>query len=193
MSGGAATVKWDDEGVEPDSMTLVRDGILTDYQTTRESATWLAPYYQRVGAPIRSHGGAICSSIERLPTLTSANLTMAPSKSDASFDTLVAGTKKGIAVVSSRVRSDQQGLNAEVSGLMYEISNGVLGSVIGGATLWIRAPEFWKSLMALGGTDSVRRRGMQRQRTWDDGTAHTIEAPAARFTNVSVINDTRRG
>ncbi|HEU4642620.1 MAG TPA: metallopeptidase TldD-related protein, partial [Gemmatimonadaceae bacterium] len=36
--GALATVRWDDEGVVPESFDLVRDGVLTDFQTTRESA-----------------------------------------------------------------------------------------------------------------------------------------------------------
>src|SRR5581483_4998956 len=47
--GGASTVKWDDERVEPDAMTLVKDGVLSDFQTLRETAGWLNA---------RSHGCA---------------------------------------------------------------------------------------------------------------------------------------
>src|SRR5690606_40839747 len=43
--GGAGTVRWDDEGVETGHFALVEAGILRDFQTTRESATWLADRY----------------------------------------------------------------------------------------------------------------------------------------------------
>ncbi len=36
---GAATAQWDDEGVVANETVLVRDGILADFQTTRESAS----------------------------------------------------------------------------------------------------------------------------------------------------------
>ncbi len=66
--GGATTVKWDDEGVEPDICTLVKDGVLHDFQTTRESAGWLKDAYLKAGrSVIRSHGFAEVSDAVHAP------------------------------------------------------------------------------------------------------------------------------
>src|SRR5690606_30459856 len=43
--GALATVKWDDEGVEPETYDLIRDGVLVDYHTTRELAGELSDWY----------------------------------------------------------------------------------------------------------------------------------------------------
>jgi TldD protein len=190
MRGGAATVKWDDEGVEPDNVALVTQGILTDFQTTRESASWLAPYYRQRGTSVRSHGGALCGRVNHAPMQTSANLTLAPSAQRHSFDDLVAGTKRGLAVLGGYCLADQQGLNAECNGsIVYEITNGKLGGAVAGGLLWVRAPEFWKNLVALGDAATVRHTGIERQLDWDQVMTHTISAPAAKVTGVAVVND----
>jgi len=158
MPKGAATVKWDDEGVEPDDFTLVKDGILTDFQTTRESAGWLKDYYAKAGKPLRSHGGATRHRwMASAPQQGPHNLVLAPAKDDTSFAALCAGVKKGLAVYSGRSKSDQQMLNVETGGdLVYEINNGKLGKVVEGAVLLTRAPDLWKNLLAVGGASTVR-------------------------------------
>ena len=53
---GLTTVPWDDEGVACQAFPLITKGVLVDdYQTTREQAAWLAPWYTQHGLPIQSH------------------------------------------------------------------------------------------------------------------------------------------
>lgn len=193
MPRGAATVGWDDEGVVPDTITLIDQGILTDFQTTRESARWLAPYYAKRDGVVRSHGGATCGYVNRPPEQGPSNLVLAPSAHDVSFDDLVSGVTRGFAVLSGNSYADPQALNAESHGeLVYEIVKGKLGRVIGDAVILTRAPEFWKSLTTLGGASTVGAFGLDRSRWWDQSTPHTVSTPAALFTNVAVTTDGRR-
>ena len=60
--GGLATVRWDDEGVIPDTASLVTNGMLSDYQTTRSTASFLAPWYLQQQRTTRSHGYAASES-----------------------------------------------------------------------------------------------------------------------------------
>jgi TldD protein len=192
LRNGAATVKWDDEGVEPDEAVLVKDGILTDFQTTRESASWLADYYRKIEKPVRSHGGAMFGYVYRPPSQGAHNIVMTPSAENTSFDALCSGVKKGLAFLSGRSLADQQGLNAESSGeLVYEITNGKLGDVVEGALPWTRAPELWKNLIGVGGLNTVRHVGILPQR-WYHQLPHTVAAPAALFKNVPVTSNIRR-
>jgi TldD protein len=183
MPRGAATVQWDSEGVVPDEAVLVKDGMLTDFQTTRESASWLAPYYQKIGKPVRSHGGSVCDFPENAPQQGPHNLVVAPSTRDTSIDALCSGIKRGLAVFSGTSRADHQMLNADSKGdIVYEIRNGKLGQVVDGATLSTRAPELWKNLIGLGGPQTVCNLGFLEPR----GYAHTVSAPAACFKQVAV-------
>jgi len=197
-AGGAATVKWDDEGVEPQSTALVTDGVLTDYQTTRESASWLAPYYQKIGKPVRSTGSAYALGTRPMTTCP-ANLTMRPGARDVSFEELVKNTTRGLAVVGGRTQADFQMLNGYGTGeLVYQITNGKLGDTVANAEYIYRAPEFWKNLVAIGGPASAGARGFEYS-DWDNGIVgaqtmvHTVSAVPAKITGVSVVDASRKG
>lgn len=182
MLKGAATVKWDAEGVTPDVVPLVTKGVLTDFQTTRESASWLSDAYARVNRPVRSHGCATSDSITAPAQSMCANLTLAPGPGNDTFESLVASTKKGLAVLGSSVTMDQQCLNGACQGnLVYEIVDGKLGKVIGGTTILFRAPEFWKGVLALGGPSSARTTGRSN---WPLDPLGTRTGGKARSTSV---------
>jgi TldD protein len=190
MPGGCATVAWDDEGVVPVETTLVRNGILTDYQTTRESASWLAPYYTSAKRTVRSNGCAC--GLGTLPVRQrSPNLVMAPGRDALSFEELVKDTPSGLAVIGGFGRSDYQSLNGTGTGeMVVEIKNGKLGQRIDGATYNYRAPEFWRNLVAVGGAESAVACGFERM--IPERVAHTIVAVPGKVTGVAVVNALRR-
>jgi TldD protein len=193
MLGGAATVQWDDEGVAPIQATLVNQGVLTDYQTTREAAGWIAPYYERRGFPLRSNGCAgVYGATEPMAQYT-PNLVMAPGREAVSFDDLVKSTRKGIAVMAGGSEADHQCLNGRVWGRMIEITNGKLGQPVVGGSIQFRAPEFWKALVAIGGPESVQHIGRTQSRAGSDAdAAYTIAAVPAKVTGQSFIDIMRR-
>src|SRR5690606_19328218 len=118
--GGAATVHWDDEGVEPDEFALVEDGVLKDYQTTREGAGWLAESYASQGRPVRSHGCAYAPSAVDAPLTHRPNLVVAPGTEALDFDSAIASLGQGIAVRKLDIDMDFQGLNGLGVGRFYE-------------------------------------------------------------------------
>jgi TldD protein len=192
MPGGASTVRWDDEGIAPRDVTLVRNGILEDYQTTRESASWLAPYYERRGVPIHSNG---CAGVYDAATPVSQcppNLAIAPGPESLTMTDLIKEVKQGLAVFGGTGLMDQQQLNGTGRGdsdVMFEITNGRLGSAIEGAEYVYRSPEFWKNLVAVGGPSSVRPIGIERAR--EDPTtsaAYTVAAVPIAVRNVVVTD-----
>jgi TldD protein len=191
--GGAATVKWDDECVVPEPFTIVKDGVLVDYQTTREQAAWLAPYYQKINKPVRSHG---CANAESALTVTmqhAPNLSMTPSQQDVRFEDLVADIKKGVAVLSMSVNTDQQQLNGVGYGAMREIKDGRLGRFIRGGALTFRTPELLKKLAAIGGARTLQWTGLTRGKgqPWQR-TTHSVGAVPAKITEVALIDATRK-
>jgi TldD protein len=158
--GGCATVKWDDEGVTPDEFALVKDGVLTDFQTTRESAGWLKDYYAKAAKPLRSHGCASAREGLDAPLQRAPNLTLAPGRDALDFDALVSGLARGIAVKGAEFEMDFQHLNGLALGRTYEIKNGKRIALIAGAGLLFRSSDVWKSILALGGKASMHRFGM---------------------------------
>lgn len=193
LTDGLATVKWDEDSVEPTPATLVKEGIVTDFQTSRETAPFLAPYYERNGRPVVSNG---CSSSESglfMQTQHTANLRVHPGSEELSFDDLVAGTEKGIALLSVGINGDHQCLNGTASGQIREIRKGKLGRYLGGAGVMFRAPELWKSLVAVGGPASQETFGFVRQRGQPQQTGrNSVRAVPAKFTNIGLVDLKRR-
>lgn len=192
-SGGAATVKWDDEGVAPDEFTIVKDGVLSDFQTTRESAGWLEPYYSRIHHPVRSHGCANADSAIDAPLQHSPNLVMRPGREALDFNGLVAGMSDGIAITDLSATLDFQNLNGLASGRVYEVKKGKIVSMIGGGGVLFRAPELWKGLHALGGAASSRRFGSYTRKGEPvQATCHSVTAVPAVFKQLTLIDPQRK-
>jgi TldD protein len=182
---GASTAQWDAEGVQTSAFPLVREGMLADFQTTRESAAWLAPFYQRANRPVQSNGcagGGSAGPLIHWP----ANLQLEPSTDgNTSFDDLVAGTSRGMAIMGGPVYTDQQGLNGGGRGdITYEVRDGKLGRVITGAEYLFRSPELWKTLVALGGAGSRAHFGTE---TRYERYAHSVSAVPAKFREVTIV------
>ncbi|MBX6330253.1 MAG: TldD/PmbA family protein [Gemmatimonadaceae bacterium] len=191
--GGCATVAWDDDGVAPDEITLVKNGILMDYQTTRESATWLAPYYAAHGAPVRSHGCAAAPSAVFAPLQHAPNLVMAPGARALDFDGLVAELGRGVAIKGAELGMDFQCLNGFAQGRAYEVKGGKRVARIAPAGVLLRAPELWKALRTIGGPASAHRFGMSATKGEpEQETFASVTAPPALFESLTIIDPTRK-
>jgi TldD protein len=192
MVGGLATVKWDHEGVEPEEATLVQNGVLVDYQTIREQAGWLAPWYTKRNIPIRSHGYAgmdreLKANALRPTTLGRPNLVLAPGKDDLTMNDLIANVKRGLAVFGNAVTVDWQAKHgrggtfnqgpSEVQ-MVREIVNGKLGRIVEGLEWSFNSSELWKSATAIGGPRSKEMFGA--------GTCSLQTVPVT-FRNVTML------
>jgi TldD protein len=186
---GLATVQWDAEGVMPSEFPLVSQGVLVDYQTTREQAAWLAPWYQRHGGIVRSHGCAEAANALSIPMQMMPNLALAPSPSAASLDDLIAGTGKGVALLDSLVQADFQRRNGGLDGGAYEIRDGKLSAKLLGADVSFASMPLWKSLTALGGAESVEDVGQATTKGQPEQTTlYTVSAVPAAFKNVAIFD-----
>ena len=202
-----ATVKWDDEGVEPQPFTLVDKGVLTDYQTTREQSAWLAPYDRIHGRPIRSHGCAAAESALFITLQHMPNLSLAPHPTSVQLDDLIADVKDGILVKGGTAQSDFQARNGWLWGDMYKISNGRVGALLTGGAIRFNTIELWTHIVALGG---VATQALIQSSQYSNGTlfgphaistgkgqplqttSHTTSAVAATITNQAVVDPSRK-
>lgn len=155
MPRGVGTVKWDDEGVEPDDFTLVRNGMLVDYQTTRGQAAILTPWYQKSGKPIRSHGCAAADTGLSISMQHIPNLVLEPGIHDIDFNDLIADIPHGLAVIGAQMRTDFQQRTGTGMGIIQEIVNGQLGKIVANLGITFNATQIWKNIVALGGSKSV--------------------------------------
>jgi len=190
-----ATIKWDDEGVEPAPFPLITHGVLTDYQTTREAAAWLAPWYQKQGTPVRSHGCLASEDALTLPMPHTPNLIMHPGAHALDLETLVQGVDHGYVVDTIDLDMDFQQLNGLGRVTLTEIRRGRrVGQVRGEAGLLLHTPELWQHLQAVGGEGS---------QDWSVGTSvkgepaeqvpYSLQTVPALFTQQAIIDPRSKG
>ncbi len=192
-AGGAATVKWDDEGVIPEEFTLVKNGILADMQTNREGAGWLKEEYAKRNLPFKSHGCAHAPEANYAPLTRCANLQMQTAEDEATFETLIAGMSSGIAIKRGGAGMDFQQMTGYGGGEAYEVKDGKRVAEISDAAYLFRTSELWSALTAVGGRSSARRFGMG---TWKgqplQGAMRSVTAPPIAIKELSVIDKKRK-
>ncbi|HWZ57739.1 MAG TPA: metallopeptidase TldD-related protein, partial [Gemmatimonadaceae bacterium] len=188
--GGAATAKWDADGVATEEFTLVDGGVVVDFQATRETAPVLAPWAATHGRPVRSHGCADVQDALYVPLQHTPNLALAPGKADLTFDELVAGTDRGLAILGAKVFMDhQQVTGIGIGTIVYRIDKGKLGPAIAGAAFQFRTLELWKNVVALGGARSVEMLGFQRTKGQPvQDMVHSVAAVPAKVKQVAIVD-----
>ncbi len=194
MPLGLATTQWDDEGVVPDEFTIVDHGKLVDYQTTRDMAGLMSEWYTSRKMPVRSHGCCYATDAKQLPMLHTPNLTMQPGDGASSMDEMIAKTERGIAFITGMVGTDFQSRTGTGGGIMREIRNGKLGSILLGAQLMYDSFEIWKNLLEVGNAKSMEQmptlpvvKGEPRQ-----DSQSSIRSVPIRLKDMAVVDGTRK-
>lgn len=198
---GLATVGWDDEGVVPEDFTMIKDGVLVDYQTTREQAQWLAPWYQKHGHPIRSHGCAAAPDALSIAMQHLPNLTLHPGKDPLGLEDLIASLDHGLLVERLEPFWDDNMMDfQQLNGLglpasIIEVRHGKRVAQIGGHPgLLFQSPELWRNVFVLGGAGSAERLYHQRSIKGDppQSVLHSVAAVPAVIKQLALIDATRR-
>lgn len=199
--GELATIKWDDEGVEPTKHTLVTKGVLTDFQTTREQAAWLAPYYQRAGRPVRSSGCAGAESALSITMQHTPNLALEPVAGSVTIDDLIANVANGILVTDGgALDNDFQLRRGLIAGEFRKIKNGRLGGALQGGAVLYDTPDFWRKVAAVGGASTRATVGFSQypyggtdvKGQPSQSVSHSVSAVAAVIEGQAVIDPHRR-
>ncbi|MEO8294404.1 MAG: TldD/PmbA family protein [Gemmatimonadota bacterium] len=196
QEGAISTIGYDDEGVKPDDFLIIKNGVLNDYQTTREQANWLRWWYESQGKETRSHGCSYSQGWSDVQFQRMPNVSLLPGAEDHSFEDLIAATDRGIAIVGDGSFSiDQQRYNAQFGGqVFYEIRGGKRVGLLKDVAYQMRTPDFWNSMDMIGGKSSYELGGSffdgKGQPGQSNGVSHG--AVPARFRQVNVINTGRK-
>jgi TldD protein len=185
--GGCATCGWDDEAVPAEAWPLVRDGIVVDYQTTREQAASIA----RWSGVTRSHGCSYAQDWSKIPFQRMPNVSLQPGRDDLSEDDVLAAVDRGIFIAGNGSYSiDQQRYNFQFGGQSFwEIRGGKKTRMLREVAYVSRTPDFWSSLALLGG-----RRTYALGASFSDAKGQPVQlnavshgCPIAVFRNVTVL------
>jgi TldD protein len=182
--------------------------VLTDYQTTREQAAWLAPYYTKVGRPVRSNGCAASEDALAITLQQVPNLVLEPSMSGGRLDDLVSKAKTGLLLEGGRiVQMDSQARHGLLGGTVREITDGRLGPLIQGGAVLFDTTDFWKNVTAIGGAATTAvlpfsqyPYGGERGQAFHlpvkgqpaQASSYSVQAVAATITNQSLIIPNRK-
>ncbi|MDR7133425.1 TldD protein [Lysobacter niastensis] len=185
--GSLGAVGYDDEGVKTRQWDLVRDGVLVDYQATRDEAHILGH--------TESHGCSYADSWSSVQFQRMANVSLMPGKTPLSVADMVKDVENGLYVHGRGSYSiDQQRFNAQFGGqLFYEIKNGKVTGMVEDAAYQIRTPEFWNACVAICDERDFRLGG-----SFFDGKGQPSQVSAVshgsattRFNGINIINTAR--
>jgi TldD protein len=193
--GSLASCGWDDEGVKPETYMIIKDGVVVDYQTTREQAPYLDWWYKKSGKAVRSHGNSYAQSWSDVQFQRMPNVSLLPGAKDNKWEDLIAATDRGIAIVGDGSFSiDQQRYNGQFAGqLFYEIKGGKVVGMLKDVAYQFRTPEFWGSLDMIGGKRSYWLGGANNDGKGQPSQSNAVShgCVPSRFRNVNVINTGR--
>jgi TldD protein len=177
--GGLGTFGFDDEGVPAAREPVVREGVLSGFLTSRETAA-------RIGSG--SGGSMRADSWSRMPLVRMTNLHLEPG--EGSLDELIAGVDEGVFLQTNKSWSiDDKRLNFQFgTQIAWEIKGGQLGRMLRDATYTGQTPVFWGSLDGVAGPEAWTLHGLTNCGKGQPGQhAHVSHGTSpARFRNVQV-------
>jgi TldD protein len=186
--GSLGCVGFDDEGVKGKRWDIIRDGILVNYQATRDQA--------HIIGEKESQGCSYADSWSSVQFQRMPNVSLEAGKKKMTPDEMVKDVKKGIYIVGDGSFSiDQQRYNFQFGGqLFYEINNGKIGAMLEDVAYQSNTQEFWNACSAVCDDRDWRMNG-----SFFDGKGQPPQisivshgAATARFNGINVINTARK-
>jgi TldD protein len=140
IPGHFGSFKYDDEGVKARKVEHLKQGILTDFLQSRETAKVFGT---------EANGAMRASSYQFAPLIRMTNTYFEPGS--IKKEELFEETKKGIYLIGGKVPSiDSRRYNFQISAkIAYKIKDGEIAEPLRGASLMGVSPEFWGSVDAV--------------------------------------------
>jgi TldD protein len=177
--GGLGSYGYDDEGLPAAPVALIKNGILSDYLSSRESAA-------RLGT--MSSGAMRAESWINLPLVRMTNINLSPGK--GTLDEMIAETDRGVLIMTPASWSiDDRRESFQLGGeIAYEVTGGKLGQIYKSPVYSGNTVEFWGSCDRIGGESEYRIWGTPNCGKGQPGqNMRTGQGAApARFQNVKV-------
>jgi TldD protein len=185
--GSLGAVGYDDEGVKTRRWDLVKDGILVNYQATRDEVHLLGE--------TESHGCSYADSWSSVQFQRMANVSLAPGRTPLSVADMIKDVENGIYIHGRGSYSiDQQRFNAQFGGqLYYQIKNGQITGMVEDAAYQIRTPEFWNACSAICDERDFRFGGSFFDGKGQPGQVSAVShgSSTTRFDGINIINTAR--
>ncbi|MDQ1921374.1 TldD/PmbA family protein [Massilia pseudoviolaceinigra] len=186
--GSLGAVGYDDEGVPAKRWDIIKDGVLVNYQATRDQA--------HIIGEKESHGCSYADSWNSVQFQRMPNISLAAGKERLTPDELIKDVKKGIYILGRGSYSiDQQRYNFQFGGQLYfEIKNGKIIGPLEDVAYQSNTQEFWNACSAICDQRDWRMGG-----SFFDGKGQPSQVSAVshgssttRFNGINVINTARK-
>jgi TldD protein len=186
--GSLGAVGYDDEGVASRRWDIIRNGILVNYQATRDQA--------HIIGEKESHGCSYADSWSNVQFQRMPNVSLAAGKERLTPDQMVKDVKKGIYILGRGSYSiDQQRYNFQFGGqLFFEIKNGKIVGPLEDVAYQSNTQEFWNACGA-----TCDERDWRMGGSFFDGKGQPSQVSAVshgssttRFNGINVINTARK-
>ena len=188
VPGSLGAVGYDDEGVKCKKWDIIRDGMLVNYQATRDQA--------HIIGEKESHGCSYADSWSSVQFQRMPNVSLEPGKKRLTPDQLIADVKKGIYIVGAGSFSiDQQRYNFQFGGqLFYEIKNGKITNPLEDVAYQSNTQEFWNACSAMCDERDWRMNGSFFDGKGQPSQSSTVShgSSTTRFNGINVINTARK-
>nr|WP_314544661.1 TldD/PmbA family protein [uncultured Massilia sp.] len=186
--GSLGAVGYDDEGVPTKRWDIVKDGILVNYQVTRDQA--------HIIGEKESQGCSYADSWSNVQFQRMPNVSLQAGSKRMTPDEMVKDVKRGIYVLGRGSYSiDQQRYNFQFGGqLYYEIKDGKIGQMLEDVAYQSNTQDFWNACTAICDERDWRMSG-----SFFDGKGQPSQVSAVshgasttRFNGINVINTGRK-
>ena len=178
------SIGYDDDGVPAKEWDLIKNGILVNYQATRDQVHILGQK--------ESHGCSHADSWNSVQFQRMPNVSLRPGNEKLSVHDMIKDVEKGIYILGRGSYSiDQQRYNFQFGGqLFYEIQNGKITGMLDDVAYQSNTQQFWNSCVQICDKDDYRSFG-----TFRDGKGQPSQASAVshgcsttRFNKIDVLN-----
>jgi TldD protein len=178
------TVGYDDEGVPAKEWDLVKNGILVNYQATRDQVHMLGQN--------ESHGCSHADSWGNVQFQRMPNVSLRPGQGKLSVEDMIKGVEKGIYILGRGSYSiDQQRYNFQFGGqVFYHIENGKITGMLDDVAYQSNTQYFWNQCVQICDERDYRSFG-----TFFDGKGQPGQVSAvshgcstSRFNKINVLN-----
>ncbi|MEJ1222385.1 TldD/PmbA family protein [Sediminicola sp. 1XM1-17] len=185
--GSLGAVGYDDEGVKCKEWDIIRNGVLVNYQATRDQVKMIDQN--------ESHGCCYAQSWNDVQFQRMPNISLEAGKEPYSVSEMIKDVEKGIYIAGRGSYSiDQQRYNFQFGGtVFYEIKEGKIVGMLNDVAYQSNTQEFWNSCAKICDKDDYRMFG-----SFFDGKGQPSQVSAvshgsstSRFNNINVINTGR--
>jgi len=179
LPGGLGTFGYDDEGVKAQCFHIIKNGIISGYLSSRETAAKLG---------LRSTGAMRADNYNRMPIIRMTNINLLPG--DWKLEEMIKETKKGIYVETNKSWSiDDLRLNFQFgTEIGYRIENGEMKEMLKNCVYTGITYEFWQSCDAIANKDYWHLWGLRNCGKGEPPQVMRVghATSPARFNNVRV-------